>query len=53
MSRVFWDSMMFIYLLEGHSKFAPYVRQSLERSQDRGEPSHSSSSTTGDSTKSK
>jgi predicted nucleic acid-binding protein len=37
MSRVFWDSMMFIYLFEGHSKFDPYVRESLERSQDRGD----------------
>ena len=23
MSRIFWDTMMFVYLLEGHSKFAP------------------------------
>jgi predicted nucleic acid-binding protein len=37
MSRVFWDSMMFIYLLEGHSKFGPYVKRSLARSQDRGD----------------
>jgi uncharacterized protein len=37
MSRIFWDSMMFIYLLEDHPKFADYVSESLDRSQDRGD----------------
>ena len=37
MSRIFWDTMMFVYLLEGHSKFAPQVRKTLERSYERGD----------------
>jgi predicted nucleic acid-binding protein len=37
MSRIFWDSMLFIYLLEGHPEFAPHVRKKLERSHDRGD----------------
>jgi len=32
MSRIFWDSMIVIYLLEDHSSFAPRVQQLLERS---------------------
>lgn len=32
MSRIFWDSMIAIYLLEDHRDFAPRVRQLLERS---------------------
>lgn len=31
MSRIFWDSMMCIYLLDDHPIFAPRVRQLLER----------------------
>ena len=31
MSRIFWDSMLFIYLLEGHPKFSPRARQLLDR----------------------
>lgn len=30
MSRVYWDSMLFIYLLEGHSVFGPKVRTILQ-----------------------
>ena len=37
MSRVFWDTMMFVYLLEGHQEFAPQVRKALERSYERGD----------------
>ncbi len=37
MSRIFWDTMMFIYLLEGHPIFGPQVIGTLERSQDRGD----------------
>ncbi|MGA2897423.1 MAG: PIN domain-containing protein [Acidobacteriaceae bacterium] len=37
MSRIFWDAMMFIYLLEGHPIFGPQVIGALERSQDRGD----------------
>lgn len=32
MSRIFWDSMISIYLLEDHPVFAPRVQQLLERS---------------------
>jgi len=27
MSRIYWDSMLFVYFLEGHSQFGPRVRQ--------------------------
>ena len=32
MSRIFWDSMIVIYLLEDHPAFAPRTRHILERS---------------------
>lgn len=32
MSRIFWDSMLVIYLLEDHPMFAPRVIELLERS---------------------
>jgi predicted nucleic acid-binding protein len=32
MSRVFWDSMIFAYLLDDHPAYAPRVRQILGRS---------------------
>ena len=35
MSRVFWDAMMFIYLLEGSAIFAEPVQQVLARSRRR------------------
>ncbi len=35
MSRIYWDTMLFIYLLEDHPDFAPRVRQLLERSYKR------------------
>jgi predicted nucleic acid-binding protein len=37
MSRVYWDTMLFIYLLEGHTTFAPRARQLLERAYRRGD----------------
>jgi predicted nucleic acid-binding protein len=37
MSRIFWDTMMFVYLLEGNEEFAPQVRKSLARSYERGD----------------
>jgi uncharacterized protein len=37
MSRVYWDTMLFIYLLEGHPTFAPRARQLLERAYRRGD----------------
>ncbi len=35
MSRIYWDTMLFIYLLEDHQVYAPRVRQLLERSYKR------------------
>jgi predicted nucleic acid-binding protein len=32
MSRIFWDSMIAIYLLEDHPVFAPRVQELMERS---------------------
>ena len=37
MSRVFWDAMMFIYLLENHPVFADPVREVLARSRKRND----------------
>ena len=37
MSRIFWDSMMCIYLLDDHPIFAPRVQQLLERAFKRGD----------------
>jgi len=37
MSRIFWDSMISIYLLEDHPLFAPRVLQLLERSMRRND----------------
>jgi predicted nucleic acid-binding protein len=37
MSRIFWDSMLFIYLLEDHPAFAPRVQQLLDRAYNRGD----------------
>jgi predicted nucleic acid-binding protein len=37
MSRVFWDTMLFIYLLEGEPRFSARVRELLARSRKRGD----------------
>lgn len=37
MSRIFWDSMLFVYLLDNHATYATRVRQILERSFNRGD----------------
>ena len=37
MSRIFWDSMLAIYLLEDHPQFAPRVLEILERSMKRND----------------
>ena len=37
MSRIFWDAMLFIYLLEDNPGFAPSVRAALARSRRRGD----------------
>ncbi len=37
MTRIFWDTMLFIYLLEGNPQFAPRVQELLDRSFNRGD----------------
>jgi uncharacterized protein len=37
MSRIFFDSMMFVYLLEGNPQFGPDVRKTLQRCYERGD----------------
>ena len=37
MSRVFWDTMLFIYLMEDHPQFADRVRDLLARMRKRGD----------------
>jgi uncharacterized protein len=37
MSRIYWDSMLFIYLLEGNPTFGPRVREILEGMIQRGD----------------
>lgn len=37
MSRIYWDSMLFIYLLEGHPTFSQRVQQLLERAYKRND----------------
>ena len=37
MSTVYWDSMVFIYLLEGDPRFLPKVERILQRMESRGD----------------
>lgn len=37
MTRIYWDSMLFIYLLEGNPIFGPKVRKILSRIVSRGD----------------
>lgn len=37
MSRIYWDSMLLIYLLEGHPQYSRRVQHLLERSFERGD----------------
>ena len=37
MSRIYWDTMLFIYLLEGNPQFSPRVEAILKRMQERGD----------------
>jgi uncharacterized protein len=41
-SRIYWDTMLFIYLLEGHPQYSYRVKRLLERSYERGDSLHSS-----------
>ena len=42
MSRIFWDSMLLIYLLEDHPVFAARTRHLLVRARQRGDLLHTS-----------
>lgn len=42
MSRIFWDSMLFIYLLEDHPTFSLRSRQLLARARRRGDSLYTS-----------
>lgn len=37
MSRVFWDSMLFIYMLDGHPSYSARVLHLLDRAHERGD----------------
>ena len=37
MSRIFFDAMLFVYLLEDHPQHAPEVRQALQRCYERSD----------------
>jgi predicted nucleic acid-binding protein len=42
MSRIYWDSMMFIYMLEGNQAFAPIVSRILDEMDRRGDTLYTS-----------
>jgi predicted nucleic acid-binding protein len=48
MSKICWDTMLFIYLLNDHVDFAPRVRDLLARSYERGDRLFTSSLTLGE-----
>jgi len=42
MSRIFWDTMLFIYLMDDHPEFASRTRELLERAYKRGDSLYTS-----------
>jgi uncharacterized protein len=48
MSRIYWDSMLFIYLVEKNSTFGPRVMQILARMDQRGDRLYTSMFTFGE-----
>ena len=42
MSRIYWDTMLFVYLLEDHPQHIHRVRRLLKQSYDRGDSLYSS-----------
>jgi predicted nucleic acid-binding protein len=42
MSRIYWDTMLFIYLLEGHPQHSSRVAHLLDRAYERGDSLYSS-----------
>jgi len=41
-SRIYWDTMLFIYLLEGHAQHSARVKHLLESAYERGDSLYSS-----------
>lgn len=37
MNRIYWDAMLFVYLIEANQLFAPQIQQILERMEHRGD----------------
>lgn len=48
MSKVFWDSMLFIYWMEGHPSYAPRIQKILQTMQSRGDGLFTSSLAAGE-----
>lgn len=48
MSRIYWDTMLFIYLLENHTTYAPKVRRIYQRMRERGDVLSTSALTFGE-----
>ncbi len=48
MSRIYWDTMLFVYWLEDHPAYAPRVRQILAKMEERQDQLYTSSFTVGE-----
>ena len=48
MSRIYWDSMLFVYMLEAHPRFGPRVRQIHKQMLERGDRLCTSAFTVGE-----
>jgi predicted nucleic acid-binding protein len=48
MSRIYWDTMLFIYMLEGNAEFGPRVRQIYQEMSKRGDTLCTSAFTLGE-----
>jgi predicted nucleic acid-binding protein len=49
LSRIYWDAMVFIYLIEDHRAFAPKVQRIYERMLERKDTLYTSAFTVGES----
>lgn len=49
MSRIYWDTMLFVYLLEDHPVYAPKVNRIYRKMQERGDTLFTSSLAFGES----
>ncbi len=48
MSRIYWDTMLFVYMLEANPRFGPRVRQIHEKMTERGDRLCTSTFTVGE-----